>query len=262
MLYNEINVVEYLTTLYFSGIGYSSINSARSALSTFIVNDVGLSIGNSPIVKRFMKGVFELRPSQPKYKFIWDVKIVLDFLQNYFPNDELPLSILTYKCVTLLALSSMQRVQTLQVIKVDNIKMYDNSITILIDSILKQSRPKSHGISLVLKPYPHNEAICVCSVLKCYLRRTKALRSSNKQLFISFRKPYLPVSRATISRWIKSVLYEAGINILMFSSHSTRAAAASAAHRESLYVDDIINKAGWANCHVFHKFYNKVIVPV
>ena len=121
MCYNEVNCVNFLSELFTSGKSYSALNSARSALSTFIVNDYGLTIGNSASVKRFMKGVFELKPPLPRYQFIWDVSIVLDFLYHYSPNEELHLNVLTCKCVMLLALSSMQRVQTLEAINVSDI---------------------------------------------------------------------------------------------------------------------------------------------
>ena len=55
-------------------------------------------ISNSSLIKRFMEGVFELCPSLPRYKYIWDVSIVLDFLR-YYPNDDLSLPVLTLKCV-------------------------------------------------------------------------------------------------------------------------------------------------------------------
>lgn len=131
MLYNELNCVEFLTELFHDNKSYSALNTARSALSTFLTNDSGLTIGCSPIIKRFMKGVFELKPPRPRYTFIWDVSIVLNFLTNY-PSEDIPLSILTYKCVMLLALASMQRVQTLKSIDVENIIFMEGLVSIPI----------------------------------------------------------------------------------------------------------------------------------
>ena len=104
--FDEVACVSFLTHLFNLGKGYSVLNTARSALSTFLINSFGLTIGNSPLIKRFMKGAFELRPSQPRYNYIWDVSIVFDFLRNYYPNEIIPLKVLTLKCVMLLALSS------------------------------------------------------------------------------------------------------------------------------------------------------------
>lgn len=96
MHYNEINCVHFLTELFAAGKSYSALNSAHSALSCFLVNNAGVTIGNDAAVKRFMKGVFELNPPRPRYKFIWDVGIVLDFLRFYSPNKDMPLNILTF----------------------------------------------------------------------------------------------------------------------------------------------------------------------
>ena len=60
--------LDFLTSLYQQGLSFSSVNTARSALSSFC-NFEGLDVafGQLPLVKRFMKGVFQLRPSLPKY---------------------------------------------------------------------------------------------------------------------------------------------------------------------------------------------------
>lgn len=259
MLYNEVNCVHFLTELFTTGKSYSSINSARSALSTFLINCSGTTIGNSPSVKRFLKGVFELRPPSPRINVIWDISIVLDFLSFYFPLEDIPLSVLTFKCVVLLALSSMQRVQTLHAIDISCIKFLDNSVFIPINKLLKQSSAKNYKFSLYLKSYKDNPSICPCLTLKHYINKTKVIRGNHTQLFISFQKPYEPVTRSTLSRWIKRVLEESGIDVGRFSAHSTRSAAASAAREDDMPVDDILRIGGWANARVFQKFYSKVI---
>ena len=69
-------VIEFLTELFHTGIGYSAINTARSALSSIILLPGGRPVGEYPLICRFLKGVFELRPALPKYTEIWDVGIV------------------------------------------------------------------------------------------------------------------------------------------------------------------------------------------
>ena len=123
MYYNEILVIAFLYTLYDQNLGYSSLNTARSTLSTFLINGFGNTIGASSLVKRFLKGVFELRPPCVRYQFIWDVNIVLEFSSHFHPNDELPLDLLSYKLVMLLALATKERIQTLHAINLKDIKM-------------------------------------------------------------------------------------------------------------------------------------------
>ena len=106
---SESQVLMFLTELFDAGEGYSAINTARSALSSFITNEAGTTIGNFPSVKRFMKGVFALRPSLPRYNFIWDANIVLEYLKIFYPYEGMSLFIPTHKLVMLLALATAQR---------------------------------------------------------------------------------------------------------------------------------------------------------
>lgn len=259
MSYNEVNCVHFLDLLFSQGKSYSTINTARSSLSCFLTNSNGLTIGNSAIVKRFMKGVFELKPPIPRYNFIWDVSVVLSFLGNYFPNEDLSLKVLSYKCAMLLALSSMQRVQTLHVINVENIEFTNDFVFIPIYKLLKQSRAKNYKFVVTLKPYYENRATCPVHTLREYVDRTKPLRKCS-QLFISFSRPHLPVSKSTLSRWIKTVMEEAGIDASIFKTHSTRAASSSSARDNNVNIDDIMKTAGWSNASTFKKYYDKAVL--
>ena len=83
-VYNEKAAIDFLVHLHEIPLSYSALNSAGSALSTFLIKD-GVTIGNSPLVIRFMKGIFEIKPVSFKRLFVWDVKIVLDYLEFFGP---------------------------------------------------------------------------------------------------------------------------------------------------------------------------------
>ena len=61
------NGIDFLASLYEDGLGYSAINTARSALSSVLTSPENVTFGNHPLVSRFLKGVFELKPSLPRY---------------------------------------------------------------------------------------------------------------------------------------------------------------------------------------------------
>ena len=90
-----------------------------------------------------------MRPALPRVYVIWDVSIVLDFL-SYFPLEDIPLSVLTFNCIVLLASSSMKRVQTLHSIDVSCINFLGNDLFIPINRLLKQSSAKNYKFSLYL----------------------------------------------------------------------------------------------------------------
>ena len=73
-----------LTDQYKKGLSYSTINCTRSAIS--LIARVA-HFANDSRVKRFLKGISNLRPSRPKYDQTWDSKIVLDFYEKLIDKD-------------------------------------------------------------------------------------------------------------------------------------------------------------------------------
>ena len=114
------------------------------------------------------------------------------------------------------------------------------------------------GLTIINKKYDKNN-LCVIATLKEYLQRTENLRGGHSSLFIVYLKPYKPVTANTISRWVKCVMDEAGINTKIFKPHSTRAASTSAAHKANVSMAQILKSAGWSNASTFAKFYNKPV---
>ena len=222
MQLHEVVVVEFLTKLFDDGHGYSSLNSARSALSSFLCSNSGLTIGKFPSVIRFMKGIYELKP---------------------------------------LALTTGQRAQTLHKVDICNINVAENLIIIPITELVKQSNPnRPNRFALHLKPYKECPDICVVKTLLVYLERTKTLRGTCTKLFISTIKPHNPISKDTVSRWLKTVLFEAGVETEIFTAHSTRAAKASKDFYNGIPIEEIIDQVGWSNSKTFQMFYNKVLI--
>ena len=68
-----VDVLDFLTELYEKGFTYGAINTARSALSSFVQLDDGCRIGKTPLISRLLKGVFQSRAPKPKYTEVWDV---------------------------------------------------------------------------------------------------------------------------------------------------------------------------------------------
>nr|CAH7715768.1 unnamed protein product [Callosobruchus chinensis] len=118
----DINIVlQFLSEMFSNGASYGTVNSVRSALSLLL----SPTIGNDFRIKRFLKGVQNLRPITPKYNATWNPGIVLRYLEQLMPNHTLSLQVLTYKLITLLALVSAHRVQTLASIRIHNILVYE-----------------------------------------------------------------------------------------------------------------------------------------
>ena len=212
--------LEFLHDQYENGLSYSAINTARSALSTIIFLPDGSSFGNHALVIRFLKGVFETRPSLPRYKDIWNVSVVLDYLKTLSPLEELNLKDITHKTVMLVTLLSGQRCQTVHALTISGMKNKNDAVHFEITQLLKTSKPGKHQGHLEFTPYPVDERLCVVTCLKQYVKLTEPVRAVHDSLWLSYCKPLLPVSRDTVSRWIKKVLENVGINTKLFGAHS------------------------------------------
>jgi hypothetical protein len=116
-----------------------------------------------------------------------------------------------------------------------------------------------YTITLPLKAYPPDRRLCCITVLKEYLKRTESLRKNHCSLFISYVKPYNPVSKSTISRWLKTFMCKSGIDINKYYVHSIRAASASKAKLLCIPIDNILKSAGWSSARTFAKFYDKQV---
>ena len=69
------------------------------------------------------------------------------------------------------------------------------------------------------------KSLCVITYITRYLLETKELRHSHGDFFISFKPTHKAVKSTTIIRWVVNVLKEAGVDVSVFSAHSTRSAA-------------------------------------
>ncbi|XP_049886475.1 uncharacterized protein LOC126380940 [Pectinophora gossypiella] len=251
-------VLSFLTEQYNKGASYGSLNSHRSALSLFL----GDNIGSNESVKRLLKGAYRKRPNLPKYSFTWDPQVVLNCIAEWYPNEELTLERITKKLVILLALCTAHRVQTFSLIKVDNIVISSSGVRIFITDIIKTSAANREQPRLFLPFFTDRPNICPATTLRDYLSITSDKRpESVPNLLLTVKRPYKSASAQSISRWIKQVLAESGVDVNTFSAHSTRHASTSAAAASGLSVDIIRKTAGWTkDSEIFAKFYHRRVI--
>ena len=135
--------VEFLTELYDLGLGYSSISTARCALSAILEcpSSSNSTFGQSVDVKRFMKGIFQSRPALPRYNKTWDVQTMLQYLSSMKDTKDRTLKDLSLKLVILDALTTAQ---SLHLMDTANMVHEQNSLVFMLGSAIKQTKP---GIS-------------------------------------------------------------------------------------------------------------------
>lgn len=255
---NVAQLIDFLTEQYQSGIGYSALSTARSALSAIITLPGQVQVGDHPMVRRFIKGVYQLKPNFPRYQRTWDTSIVLQYLETLYPNSRLSLKDLTLKLVMLVALVTGQRGQSIFLMDLKDMTQRKNSYTFVISTKVKQSAPGRIQPVLKLCEFKENRKLCVVRTLTEYLARTRGLRKDDcSKLFITYIAPHRAATRDTVSRWVRTVMLKAGIDVDLFRPHSTRAASTSKAFGAHVPLATILKTAGWSTENTFAKFYNK-----
>ena len=100
----------------------------------------------------------------------------------------------------------------------------ENFLIIQIGDKLKTTSIKFY-VGEIKFPVYENANVCPAKLFKQYINVTKSLRHSITCLFITTSKPYRPRSKDNLASWIKSVLHDAGIDMTIFTPHSTRSAS-------------------------------------
>lgn len=250
------DVIKFLTKRFNEGAKYGTINSTRAAISLISQN----SFSKDALISRFIRGIFKRRPARPKYSETWDTEQVLTYIENIKDFNDLRLKEVSEIAVTLLALITAHRMQTIALINIKNITESATGLSIKISDLIKTSGPGKNQPVLTIPFFKERKNLCVASVILFYLKITENLRSNSNNLFVSTMKPHKPASAQTISHWIKSLLKKAGIDTNTFSAYSVKHAAVSKASEQGLDVDTIRRTAGWSTgSNVFAHFYNRPI---
>ena len=193
-------------------------------LSSFVEIDC-IEVERHPVICQYMKGAYNMNPSLPKHNFTWDVGTAVKYLKNAFSEKFYDLS---KKLATLIAILCGQRPkETLGLTDIRNLSFEENFLVICIGDIMKTSNKKFHIGEIKFPRYQENDKICVFTCMKEYLKLTANLRGNITHLFITTTKPYEMASQDTLARWIKTTLQSAGIDMSIFTPHSTRSATTS-----------------------------------
>lgn len=83
-------ILDFLVEFFAEGYQYNTIRLHRSALSAFNDPIQGIKKGDHP-------RDFNQKPPQPKYTFMWDVEVVLEYLKNLPENNLLLHKTLIFK---------------------------------------------------------------------------------------------------------------------------------------------------------------------
>jgi len=214
-----------------------------------------MDVGKHPLVARVLKGAFHARPPLPRYTATWSVQVVLDQILQWGDTKSLQLKLLTFKLVMLMSLARPSRSADLASLCVDKCHFKPEGVSFQPASLAKQSRQGKSLTDYFFASFPDNAELCPVATLRRYQTVTSSLRKDSNKLFVAIVKPHKAVAPCTIARWLKEVLKLSGIDVSIFTAHSTRSASASAAADSGVTTSDILKAADWSAESVFRKFY-------
>ncbi|XP_078503505.1 uncharacterized protein LOC144762235 [Lissotriton helveticus] len=251
-------VVNFLASIASSGSAYRTVNSFRSALSAGHDFVDGKPIGEHHLITKLLRGVRMAKPPCPKYVALWDVSVVLRFLEAWPPNASLSRKQLSAKLTMLLCLVSCKRISDVRALDLAGRSFSPEGVTFTV------SRRTKTNLSTVTYPvFPQNPQLCVVRCIKDYEVSTAPFRQDlSGQLLIALQKPFKPVAPATLARWVRWLMSEAGIDVSIFGAHSARGAMASKAFHVGVSLQDIVKTADWSSDTVFKTYYFTPIVDI
>ena len=199
-----VSILDYLTSLFEDGLEYNTIGVHRSAISAYQEKVDDMPVGQHPLVTSLMTGIFNSRPPQPRYIFVWDVQVVLNFIRkDWGISSSLTDQELTYKLSVLLSLTTASGASGLQHLDIRYMTKGGNKVTFYFAKLHKSWRKGKPPPSLTIIGFPEDPQLCVTETLDTYLDRTKDRRLGKCQLLLSSQKPYKEVVSSTISVGLK-----------------------------------------------------------
>jgi len=174
-------LLEFLSS-FLSGIGsYATLYTYHSAISLIALEKVG----SHPLIRSFFKGVAALKP---RYSFA--LSSMIKHLSTLYFRKNLSLVLISRKLVTLLALTSAQRLQTLAAIQFSNMS-FSNLLIIKIPARLNTPGIGGSQPLLTLRSFSDKPGLCVTTLLEYYIKYIRDLRQRDcDSLFISCCAPY------------------------------------------------------------------------
>ena len=165
---NAIEVINFFTAETERGVGYRALCNARSALNSVCSIPGYPDISHHPLIKRFIKGWFNLKPPRSNITYTWDVNIVLQYLNNLGENANLSFPILCKKVVTLMMLLSGTRVNSLHTFNIKLMNLTSRDCTFIPDGVIKHTRPNYKQSGIIYHSYPHNSRLCPVQTIADY----------------------------------------------------------------------------------------------
>jgi hypothetical protein len=217
----------------------------------------GARVGDHPLVRKLMSGVFNKRPPRRAKPELWDPLKVLNVFQHW--PVELPLSSLIRKGAFLMALTTAKRPSELVALLCDDnhFRWEGENLCFVPSRLTKTDHPGHLSPPFYVKPWKEDLCVCLVETVRLILLERTCLRLQHSAIFFSWTFPHNPLDATAFKRCLQYCLVKAGISA---TPASTRSIAASAALEGSATLGDVLRLGDWTNASTYFRFYHALLV--
>ena len=131
-------------------------------------------------------------------------------------NSSLSLKVLSMKLVTLFALTCPERISTLANLDLRHYYVHPEGVSFQL-TIPRKTGSAYKPAEAFFARFNQDKKLCPVECFRHYLKLTRNIRpvipsSLPDKLFISFKRPFKPVTTTTLGRWLRTFMSAAGID--------------------------------------------------
>ena len=126
-----------------------------------------------------MQGMFNERPSEPRYSKIWNIDQVLSYLELMADPADLSFKELTLKTVMLMAFANADRASDLHILDVRYMQSQSNKVKFTV-AALSKTRRSGPPRELEYSRFEDNPKLCPVKFLLAYVDKTKDKRAEKE----------------------------------------------------------------------------------
>lgn len=250
-------MANFLAAKLFSGSlgSVASLRPYRAAISSTIQAISGHDPSSSPWVARVMQGAAALMPGKPKYADTWDLDLLLSYWESQRDTDGLPLLALRDKALSLVMAAGVMRSSDMCAMQRSTIRFSSGEMTF---QLLNPKNAQGLTAPVHVARCPDRLGVCPVLAMERYMHVSSdhVPADAPEAVWVSLRRPHLPLSPKSIAARVVAVLTDAGVPP-HFRAHSIRGAAVSKATELGQSLDDVLIHARWKSERVYRLFYDR-----
>ena len=264
-------VLDFLNVELKRSSSVALVNHAISSLSSILDLSMGPGLMDSLEVKYFRQAANKLKPTGPSLESIWDITLLLKYIDDMGENGNLSIYDLLHKVVLLLRIDLFARSSDIAKIYRSDVVWHQNFVNIRFLRP-KEWRPNADTAFREYSPWVKIYKLklggntCTFSALREWINRSQA-RAPKVFIYGKILSPLcyqmkkgkmLPLTPREIADISKVAMLSAGVPPSYYP-HSLRSAASSAAKDFGASIDSILQQGRWSNKTLWLKYYYRSI---